>query len=57
VAWLDPVEELDELGLLEGDWSWPLVDDWSLPLLDELEPDPDFEPPLDPEDDGFVWPA
>jgi len=30
VAWLDPLEELDELGLVDGDWSWP--------LLDELEP-------------------
>jgi hypothetical protein len=36
VAWLDPLEELDELGVLDGDWSWPLLDDWLVPLLDPV---------------------
>jgi hypothetical protein len=35
VAWLDPLEELDELGVLEGDWSW---------LLFEAELELVFEP-------------
>jgi hypothetical protein len=34
VAWLDPLDELDELGVLDGDWSWPLLD----PLFEELDP-------------------
>jgi hypothetical protein len=53
VAWLDPLDELDELGLLDGDWSWPLLDDWPLlllvPLFDELEllPEPEVLAPAD----------
>ncbi len=53
MAWLDPLDELDELGVLEGDWSWPVLDDWPLPLLvpllDELElsPEPGVVTPAD----------
>jgi hypothetical protein len=52
VAWLDPLDELDELGVLDGDWSW-LLDDWLVPLLvplfDELElvPEPEVLAPAD----------
>jgi hypothetical protein len=49
VAWLDP---LDELGVLDGDWSW-LLDELELSLLDplfdepELLPDPEVLAPAD----------
>jgi hypothetical protein len=46
VAWLEPLDELDELGPLDGDWSWPLVDELEPlldPLFDELEPLPEPE--------------
>jgi hypothetical protein len=50
VAWLDPVDELDELGLLDGDWSWPLLDELE-PLPDppfvELLPEPEVLAPAD----------
>jgi hypothetical protein len=53
VAWLDPLDEPDELGVLDGDWSWPLLDDWPLLLLvalfDEVEllPEPEVLAPAD----------
>jgi hypothetical protein len=58
VAWLDPLDELDELGVLDGDWSWldeldPLLDDW--PLL--LEPVEVVFEPDEPVDEWPVWPA
>jgi hypothetical protein len=52
VAWLDPLDELDELGVLDGDWSW-LLDELELSLLDplfdepELLPDPEVLAPAD----------
>ncbi len=56
MAWLDPLDELDELGVLVGDWSWPLLDplfDELDPVFDELELLPEPEVELAPAD---VWP-
>jgi hypothetical protein len=68
--WLDPLEEpeleepveLDELGELDGDWSWSLLDE--LELLFEPDVEPDVEPPPDPpelplelDEELLVWPA
>ena len=53
MAWLDPLEELDELGLVDGDWSWPLLDELVLLLFELLLS-------LDVEDgllDWLEWPA
>jgi hypothetical protein len=57
--WLDP---LDELGELDGDWSWSLLDE--LELLFEPDVEPDVEPPPDPpelslelDEALLVWPA
>ena len=53
MAWLDPLDELEELGVLAGDWSWLLLDDWLVPLLDplldelELPPEPEVLAPAD----------
>jgi hypothetical protein len=58
VAWLDPLDELDELGVLDGDWSWPLLD--VLELLLEPEVELLFEPLelfFELEDELPVWPA
>jgi hypothetical protein len=44
VAWLDPLDELDELGVLDGDWSWLLLDELELPLLDPLFDEPELLP-------------
>ena len=50
MAWLDPLEELDELGLVDGDWSWPLLDELELLLFELLLS-------FDVEDGLLEWPA
>jgi hypothetical protein len=40
--WLDPEDEPNELGELDGDWSWSLPDEVELLL------EPEVGPPLEP---------